>query len=524
MRSPWMNSAAARRPTDLRALVVSATALGFLLAVLGVVLLSTRPRASSGTAAKIVPASDASTPSTPDNPLTSHSEAAELAPVGGRAATDLSDPFAQGPAATRLLETAPAADATTAQAVDASRSTRVTSAAKTEPPSPPPQPQTEPISPTAISAAAQPLGEFFALQPRLSRWLLLTSESCSPLEVCAFLHDPDSVLRRMAVAAAAERMTSTPGGDSVSRDPVPSDGLVDRAGENSADDLAVLLRLCVDPAVGRELPTSLQSLVTRHGNSRRLDVETADAVVHRALSRLERSFGRLRRESTLDAWLRQGGAMAADVALLLDVSKSMGPHLPALRSQLSWLWPALEWGGVDVRLGILAYRDSVVGEFCFDLAPRQQLEGLEAFSAEGGGDVPEGVHVALRAALSLRLCPWREDTVGVAKNVVVVGDAPPPYIQQTPLVRVVEAARQQAGFRVHALGLEPEPEQRSLAFFTALASAGGGRSVVLPAADAFSRELLRCLWPAAPQQELEEFLKALKAVESVLATLHPNGR
>lgn len=114
-----------------------------------------------------------------------------------------------------------------------------------------------------------------------------------------------------------------------------------------------------------------------------------------------------------------------DLALVIDATGSMSDELryiqTELRSIVDWLSRSLP--GVDVRIGLVVYRDRgdeyVTRTFALtgDIAALQR--DLAAQSADGGGDWPEAMHTALREAYDL---DWRRDAVRVA---MLVADAPP---------------------------------------------------------------------------------------------------
>lgn len=114
-----------------------------------------------------------------------------------------------------------------------------------------------------------------------------------------------------------------------------------------------------------------------------------------------------------------------DLCFMIDTTGSMGDELSYLQAELGDVISEVrtECPTADIRLGLVFYRDEgdeyVTKKFDFtdDIAAAQRA--LAAESATGGGDYPEAVHEALRAALGLS---WRE---GSKKILVPVLDAPP---------------------------------------------------------------------------------------------------
>ena len=126
----------------------------------------------------------------------------------------------------------------------------------------------------------------------------------------------------------------------------------------------------------------------------------------------------------------------------------------------------------------------------------------------GGGDVPERVDSAVELALSLGAFRWRD---AAEKHIVVFGDAPPPYAAIAGLESLLRAAHEQGGFRLHALGVQPEPGRDSIPFFAKLARAGGGQSRTIRAEE-LGREILRCVLRRAPPDGVESLARRLSAM------------
>ena len=114
-----------------------------------------------------------------------------------------------------------------------------------------------------------------------------------------------------------------------------------------------------------------------------------------------------------------------DVVFVLDTTGSMGAEikklkqtLSAIRYQVSMMTPA-----PDVRFGMVIYRDRgdeyVTKTFPFTADGEKLAAALLAVEAKGGGDYPEDVQEALRAATALK---WRPEAVKLA---FLVADAPP---------------------------------------------------------------------------------------------------
>ena len=181
--------------------------------------------------------------------------------------------------------------------------------------------------------------------------------------------------------------------------------------------------------------------------------------------------------------LERGGL---DLVLAVDTTRSMEAGLRDLKKACSWLLPSLQWGASGVRVGFLTYKDEVVETHGLSEAPGDDLlPHLLELKALDGGDVPEGVDSALRAALELGRFSWRPSA---AKRIVVIGDAPANYSELPAIESLVSSCHEQDGFIVHMIGVHPKEGGR-VPFFDRIAARGGGRSPTCPTGD-LGKELL----------------------------------
>ncbi|HBO52328.1 MAG TPA: hypothetical protein DD471_10125 [Planctomycetes bacterium] len=181
--------------------------------------------------------------------------------------------------------------------------------------------------------------------------------------------------------------------------------------------------------------------------------------------------------------LERGGL---DLVLAVDTTRSMEAGLRDLKKACSWLLPSLQWGASGVRVGFLTYKDKVVETHGLSETPGEDLlPHLLELKALGGGDVPEGVDSALRAALELGRFSWRPSA---AKRIVVIGDAPANYSELPAIESLVSSCHEQDGFIVHMIGVHPKEGSR-VPFFDRIAARGGGRSPTCPTGD-LGKELL----------------------------------
>jgi hypothetical protein len=211
----------------------------------------------------------------------------------------------------------------------------------------------------------------------------------------------------------------------------------------------------------------------------------------------------------LRAWLLKVKTGGLDVAILLDVSQSMEDALGAFSQEADWLLPALEWSLPGLEVALVLYRDEVVTVEDLSPAPASKLSPiLRQVKGEGGGDVPEGVHVALKAALSLGHIHWRKEA---QKQLFIIGDAPPPFAHVRQLLSLVRQAHVQAGYRLHALSINPEEGRQAVAFFPELAAAAGGRAVTARP-EGLGGEIFKCLLAPECEAAADSLLAAMRAL------------
>jgi hypothetical protein len=115
-----------------------------------------------------------------------------------------------------------------------------------------------------------------------------------------------------------------------------------------------------------------------------------------------------------------------DLALVIDTTGSMGDELEYLKVEIDSIAKAVYelFPNVDQRYALVVYRDQgdsyVTRTFDFTGSLAEFRAVLAEQSADGGGDYPEAVHLALDSAVKL---DWRaRDT---ARVLFLVADAPP---------------------------------------------------------------------------------------------------
>jgi hypothetical protein len=166
-----------------------------------------------------------------------------------------------------------------------------------------------------------------------------------------------------------------------------------------------------------------------------------------------------------------------DLVFVMDTTGSMGPELIDLQANLVGIIRVLSRLASSLRIGFVAYKDR--GDaYLTKVYPLERMNDAHAaelvnfvqdLHAQGGGDDPEPVDEALKAALAM---PWRADAQG---RIIVIGDAP--AHQQGAALGLAEQFRRSAPgagtprtvsaiYTGESLALRP--------FFERLAAAGGG--------------------------------------------------
>jgi hypothetical protein len=150
-----------------------------------------------------------------------------------------------------------------------------------------------------------------------------------------------------------------------------------------------------------------------------------------------------------------------DIALVIDATGSMGDEMEYLKVEIRDIAEAISrhFPNVDQRYALVVYRDNGdqyttrVFDFTGDLDAFQR--DLSAQSAGGGGDYPEAMDAAMKAAEKLS---WRKD--GTARVTFLVADAPPHSNDVDDTLDAVDGLRSQgvAVYPVASSGVAGEAE------------------------------------------------------------------
>ena len=141
-----------------------------------------------------------------------------------------------------------------------------------------------------------------------------------------------------------------------------------------------------------------------------------------------------------------------DLALVIDTTGSMGDELEYLKTEIDSIVASVHrmFPNVDQRYSLITYRDSGDAYVCRTHDFTDSLDDfrrrLDSQAADGGGDFPEAMDVALNSAGNLS---WR--TTNTARVLFLVGDAPPHQQNLGATMSAVQRLRQE-GVRLFPIG------------------------------------------------------------------------
>jgi Mg-chelatase subunit ChlD len=219
-----------------------------------------------------------------------------------------------------------------------------------------------------------------------------------------------------------------------------------------------VLTVAVQDQSGRPVPFARVTLTCADGNTLSLaTLADGTAVFHPGLDRLGNSVrlsvpgAPVRRIEIADSagsqrqsvTVRSGAVPVRkfDLLLAIDTTGSMGDEINYLKSELRSILTDLRrtHPGLDIRLGLVAYKDEgdvyVTRTHPFVSSLDAMQSKLQLLTADGGGDYPEAMDLALARAVSQ---DWRPDAV---KSLLLVADAPPHDENIGKAWRAAEAAR-----------------------------------------------------------------------------------
>jgi Mg-chelatase subunit ChlD len=141
-----------------------------------------------------------------------------------------------------------------------------------------------------------------------------------------------------------------------------------------------------------------------------------------------------------------------DLALVIDTTGSMSDELEYLKTEIDSIVASVHrmFPNVDQRYSLITYRDNGDAYVCRTHDFTDSLDDfrrrLDSQAADGGGDFPEAMDVALNSAGNLS---WR--TSNTARVLFLVGDAPPHQENLGATMSAVQRLRQK-GVRLFPIG------------------------------------------------------------------------
>jgi von Willebrand factor type A domain len=168
-----------------------------------------------------------------------------------------------------------------------------------------------------------------------------------------------------------------------------------------------------------------------------------------------------------------------DLVFVMDTTGSMRRELADLQANLIGIIRVLSRLSSSLRIGFVAFKDRS-DAYLTRVYPLERMNEAHAVElvnfvnglrAEGGGDDPEPVDDALKAALAM---PWRADAQG---RIIVIGDAPAHAHRQRQTLGLAEQFRRSSPGQRSPRTVSVIYTGQSLAlrpFFERLAAAGGG--------------------------------------------------
>jgi hypothetical protein len=130
------------------------------------------------------------------------------------------------------------------------------------------------------------------------------------------------------------------------------------------------------------------------------------------------------------------------------------------------------------EVGVTFYRDTgdafVVKHLGMTNRLATIMPDVNSMMADGGGDIPEAVYDGLDDALHKN--KWLPRGPGVAKQMIIVGDAPP---HDYNMPQCMELAKEAAslGVKIHAVKVSDPDAHNDLSTFDQIAKASGGSTI-----------------------------------------------
>jgi len=223
-----------------------------------------------------------------------------------------------------------------------------------------------------------------------------------------------------------------------------------------------------------------------------------------------------------DPWTLEDDVRALDLVFIMDATGSMGSYITSATKNIETICDEIirseELSAPNaLRIGLIAYRDHppqdhtyVTKNFGFSSNIEKVKKVLKSLYATGGGDGPEAVTAAMKAALDL---DWRPRATKLA---VLIADAPPHGIGEygdgfptgspegnDPLALARQMAR--LGVSLYMVACEPALSgyQFGADFFQALVRLTGGQLLPLTTASLLSHVIIAAAGEAMELERLQ---------------------
>ncbi|MCF6274293.1 MAG: VWA domain-containing protein, partial [Robiginitomaculum sp.] len=211
----------------------------------------------------------------------------------------------------------------------------------------------------------------------------------------------------------------------------------------------------------------------KSGTKIKISVKGARSVKKTLTKKLIKNGG----EIVVDLKTNRQAIESLDLLLTIDATGSMGDEMRYLQSELKAIVGRVEVAnpGIDIRTGLIVYRDKgdayIIREIPFTDDLEDFRKSLSEQNANGGGDTPEAMHLAMQAGLKMN---WRKDALKVN---LLVADAPPhdQYISDTWEAGLISRSR-----GIHIVPLAASGVDKTAEFLMrSMAQITGGRFLFL---------------------------------------------
>ncbi len=203
----------------------------------------------------------------------------------------------------------------------------------------------------------------------------------------------------------------------------------------------------------------------------------------------------------LEGYLEEISARTVDLAIVIDCTSSMYREIAEAQGGVDDLMLFMNDLVESMRVGIVAYRDRrdlfETKGWPFSTNINEVRKRLWSLSADGGGDTPEAVYDALRAAYTQ--LDWNPVNT---RMLILIGDAPPHIGYGSKCERMARLAydNECVTHVIQAAG-------RDVKHFPEIAKAGGGEAVLLENDDSLVAEITGITFGGAFKDEVREFFR-----------------